>query len=190
MENWYATQLKTLTGATIIQADFLPCEDFDNQQVPVLLLRLPNGSLVTLLALQDPEGNGPGWLELQADEQPTQAERPQVAQPTKYGAATVRLPVLSRSGNVETQQLQGVLYLFPGFEDLSLVLVKPHGSKAKGTKCPWQVLEATTGYKIADTIQNGTEQQAIAIAFNTLKAYGKARFVEKINSLKSTTPIP
>lgn len=65
MKNWYDTQLKTLIGATIVQAGYIPCQDFDGNKLPVLVVSFPDGSKATLLALQDAEANGPGWIEVQ-----------------------------------------------------------------------------------------------------------------------------
>lgn len=70
-EEEYDQTLKGLVGSRIVEAGYVPCEDFDDDKVPVIILELPDGSKVSLLALRDPEGNGPGWLEIQLDQDAT-----------------------------------------------------------------------------------------------------------------------
>ena len=67
--DWYDRQLKAIVGATVVEAGFeagfLDREDLDEAKTPFLVLSL-NGGEVTLIALADSEGNGPGWIELQS----------------------------------------------------------------------------------------------------------------------------
>ena len=116
-------------------------------------------------------------------ETPTVSKRenaPQVAQPTKLGGkADVEIP--QRVGSTTES---GQLYVFPGFEDIKTVVVKPSGSKAKSNKRGWRVYEQSTGMMIAESLDSlnrpTSEQDAIALALQTMRANGYERFSEKL----------
>lgn len=57
-----ATTIDQLTGATIVNAGFFDDDDLKN--IPVIVVKLPNGIVKTLGVMADPEGNAAGWLDI------------------------------------------------------------------------------------------------------------------------------
>lgn len=106
---------------------------------------------------------------------------PQVAQPAKLGGtATVEVPTKNGSMTVT-----GSPYVLPGFEEIEAVVAKPTGSKKEATKTGWRVYEKSTGMMIAESMdvpgKPTSEQDAVSLAMQTMRANGKPRFIEKLN---------
>jgi hypothetical protein len=58
-------RLEPLVGAKITLVDGLVDETCGRWEAwPILVLSLPDGTERTLLIGRDPEGNGPGWIEI------------------------------------------------------------------------------------------------------------------------------
>ena len=55
--------MSVLKGAQIVETTAIE-EDFDNEVVPVLLVKTPEGKFYQIDVLMDPEGNGPGHLDI------------------------------------------------------------------------------------------------------------------------------
>ena len=110
---------------------------------------------------------------------------PQVAQPTKMGAVDFS----TTNGNGKTTQLKGTEYIFPGFEEYHIAVVKPRGSIAAHDKLGWESFETSTGRRIfGEPHQSSTEQRTIAGTLQQLKAHGKSKLDAAIEQgLKSPT---
>ena len=66
IHKFYGKHLKPLKGATVIGGGASAEEDEFNgmEDWPYLLLQLPNGKRIALVALADQEGNGPGHFDI------------------------------------------------------------------------------------------------------------------------------
>jgi len=63
VSEWLLKHLQPLIGATIIRVEAEPSEYADAW--PVLYVKLRNGSIKALIIQRDPEGNGPGHVEIE-----------------------------------------------------------------------------------------------------------------------------
>lgn len=85
--------------------------------------------------------------------------------------------------NGQELTLKGQNYLFPNWEEYPLVVTKPSGSKALGTKRGWTVWDKETKEPIAessDIVGKPTSQQeAIQLARQRLNAIGKIKYDER-----------
>lgn len=103
-----------------------------------------------------------------------------MAQPLSYSRSEITLHFMS--GKSET--INGTRYLFPDFEEFQIIILKPRGSKAKSTKSDWQAYHLC-GYKLADTIANGTLQKLIEMIQARLNALGKVELRHKVEQYQS-----
>ena len=100
------------------------------------------------------------------------ANPPQVAQPTKMGP----VEFYNATGGDARVLLKGTEYLFPGFEEYHIALVKPRGSIAAHDKLGWESFEVSTGRRLyGEPHQNSTEQRTIAGTLQQLQVHGKAK---------------
>lgn len=108
-------------------------------------------------------------------------ERPQVSSPMPYGSAIVKVHTVKG-----TEEVIGTRYLFPGFEQFDLVLLKPRGNRQKATKQFWRILEAETGYRIAEAYSDEkTPNSTIEQANNFLNALGKQRLTDRLAQVQT-----
>lgn len=64
--------LEPLRGATVIDVDV--ADVGLDEPAPLLIMRLADGNMVAVMVYSDPEGNGPGHLELQRIDAMARAE--------------------------------------------------------------------------------------------------------------------
>lgn len=60
---WLEKYLKPLVGATIVEAGAAVSDDFGVQVWPRIVVQTKDGKRIELTVQQDPEGNGPGFVE-------------------------------------------------------------------------------------------------------------------------------
>ena len=62
-EEYMKEYMSVLKGAHIVEATVLD-EEFTDEVIPVLLVKTPEGKFYQVDVLMDPEGNGPGHLDI------------------------------------------------------------------------------------------------------------------------------
>jgi len=72
MDSWTRKHLGQLVGSTIEAL----AEDPSDDEAHGFVARMPDGSSKIVFVLCDPEGNGPGWLEISDGDQAVSDERP------------------------------------------------------------------------------------------------------------------